>query len=435
MHRAARFLVLPFLCMAASASAQTITLKVDPANAGIFTVSNANVWTLMGTGTAKLKLKKESTNTVWIIAEGYDTLMVPFPAGKQYPKEGVLVRLDTMLVKVTALPYDAGIYVNGEQKATRYASVKVPRGQATTVEIRKPGFAPISRTYRFDTGAQKPPVEEHFELKDRMVRLFTSPQGEATFKADGNIISTGEQANVVIPKEGCVTVTAEKEGFAPKDARYCDRPGAVFGADETIQFTDRLISLTTNPSNASIKLGDRTVAQGIYNLLVPKSSCSTVVFTAPSYATQRRQFCESDNPPARVNVDLPFDEAFTSSVHSDQANVNFTIEVGAKVTSDGAWRTISQVVLSKFDVLEITDKETGYMRTAWEVTKFNHSIVRTRVIVKLGDTAPLKYIVKVASEHSDDETATVKDDEKFQEWDRLLNSYKDLINELQARLR
>ncbi len=61
--------------------------------------------------------------------------------------------------------------------------------------------------------------------------------------------------------------------------------------------------------------------------------------------------------------------------------------------------------------------------------------MRTRVIVKLGDTEPLKYIVKISSEHSDEPGVTVKDAEKFGEWDRLLNTYKDIINELQARLR
>jgi hypothetical protein len=55
--------------------------------------------------------------------------------------------------------------------------------------------------------------------------------------------------------------------------------------------------------------------------------------------------------------------------------------------------------------------------------------------VKLGDTSPLKYIVKIASEQSGFAKTSVKDDDAFEEWDRILNSYKDIINELQARLR
>ena len=428
--------MLPALVLAASSSAlaQTVTITTDPANAGVYVISDAGVWTPIGTGSAKLKLRKESTNRVFVTAEGYDTVSQAFEAGQKYPKAGVLIRLDTLLVKVTALPYDAGIYVNGDLKGTRFASVKVPRGQATTLEIKKPGYKTLSRVYRFETGVEKPPTADRFELKQRMVRVTTVPEG-ATFKVDDNILTTGAEAEVVVPPDECVTVTAEKDGFSPKSARYCDRPGSSFGPDETIRFTDRLVNLSVTPASANIKLGDRTVAQGIYSLLIAQGGCATVVMQAKSYATMKRQFCDSDNPPAQVSIDLPFDESYNSSVQSDQANVNFTIEVNPKLSADQAWRIVSQVVLGKFDVLEITDKETGYMRTAWEVTKFNHSIVRTRVIVKLGDETPLKYVVKVNSEHSDDESATVKDDEKFQEWDRVLNSYKDLISEMQGRLR
>ena len=129
------------------------------------------------------------------------------------------------------------------------------------------------------------------------------------------------------------------------------------------------------------------------------------------------------------------DEAFEASEKSDQANVNFTIEVNAAKTPDDAWKLISQIVLGKFDVLEITDKDTGYMRTSWVVTNFSDNTVRTRVIVKLGDTAPLKYVVKLVSEQSGEPRTSVKDDEKFGEWDRLLKGYKDIITEMQARLR
>ena len=427
--------VLAALLVAAPClDAQTITIATNPSSARIQTISDAGVWQVLGTGTAKFKLKKENANRVWVVAEGYDTLAYDFEAGKKYPKEGVVLTMNTRLVNVTALPYDAGIYENGELKARRLYHVKVPKGQPVTIEVRKEGFKPETRTYRWDALTDVTPVTDRFELKDRMVRVFSQPEG-ATFKVDGAVIASGKEANVVVPQNECVTVVAEKEGWNAENTRLCFRGTQVPPVEEAITFKDRMIAITTTPASATIKLGDRNVGQGSYNLLVPSRSCASVVITAAGYAGTKREYCDVDNPPSRVQVDLPADEAYSSSVQSDQANVNFTIEVGGAKTADQAWRTISQVVLGKFDVLEITDKETGYMRTSWEVTKFNHSIVRTRVIVKLGNSTPLKYIVKVASEHSDDENATVKDDEKFQEWDRLLNSYKDLVNELQARLR
>lgn len=91
--------------------------------------------------------------------------------------------------------------------------------------------------------------------------------------------------------------------------------------------------------------------------------------------------------------------------------------------------------MSEFDVLEVTDKETGYIRTAWEVQSFNgESTIRTRVIVKMADSNPLKYMIKIASERAD-KVVSVKDDQEFEEWNRILKRYQYIIEEAQARLK
>lgn len=414
-------------------SAQTITISSDPAGANFYMISEAGVWTLLGTGSAKFKLNKKLTNRVWVVLEGYDTATTDFPTGKKYPKE-VTIPLANRLVKVTALPYDAVIYANGERKGSQYASVGVPRGQTVTLEVRKAGFKTETRTYRHEPGREMPPTTERIELKDRLVVVNSAPDG-AIIKVDGATLGHGT-VDVVVPFDKCVSVVAELESYSPQQTRFCNKEGLpVPKTSETIPLKDRMVALTASPANAEIRVSDRVVGTGSYNVVIPRNGCTTVEITASSYGKKRRQYCDAADLIPTENIDLPFDEAYTSSIASDQANVNFTIEVGGGKTADQAWRTISQIVLSSFDVLEITDKETGYMRTAWEVTKFRNSIVRTRVIVKLGDSAPLKYVVKIASEHSNEDGVTVKDDEKFREWDRILNSYKDIINELQARLR
>ena len=428
------------LCMAVAigivtttANAQTITFTVDPAAASLYTMSEAGVWTLLGTGGAKFKLKKESNNRLWLVAEGYDTTTFDFPTEKKWPKTLALA-LTTRLVKIAALPYDAAIYANGELKGSQAVSIPVPKGQAVTVEIRKPGFKTESRTYRFEPGGETPPPSERFELKDRLVVVQPVPD-RANVVVDGAVIGRGT-TDVVVPFDKCVAVTVEAEGFKPEEARYCNKAGLQAPRiSEPVTLKDRMVALSTMPANADIRVRDKVVGRGSYNLVVPAGGCISADVTAPSYARRRQDFCDGPELPAQTTIELPFDDAYKASVQTDQANVNFTVEVGKSKTPDQAWRIVSQVVLSSFDVLENSDKETGYLRTAWEVTKFPTSIVRTRVIVKLGDTEPLKYIVKISSEHSDEPGVTVKDDEKFGEWDRLLNTYKDIINELQARLR
>jgi hypothetical protein len=117
------------------------------------------------------------------------------------------------------------------------------------------------------------------------------------------------------------------------------------------------------------------------------------------------------------------------------ANVNVTLEVKKGLDELNAWKLISSIVMAEFDVLEITDKETGYIRSAWQVQSFNgESTIRTRIIVKMGDSNPLKYVIKIASERADG-VVSVKDDQDFEEWNRILKRYQYIIGEAQARLK
>jgi hypothetical protein len=44
-------------------------------------------------------------------------------------------------------------------------------------------------------------------------------------------------------------------------------------------------------------------------------------------------------------------------------------------------------------------------------------------------------VVKIVSERNKDGIYSLTEDEAFVSWDRLLNSYKDVISEMQARLK
>lgn len=132
-------------------------------------------------------------------------------------------------------------------------------------------------------------------------------------------------------------------------------------------------------------------------------------------------------------LNMVVDESWNASTTSDHANRD--VEIKTSKTEDEAWRLISEIVTSTFDVIETSDKAAGYMRTSWVVQNFNQNTVRTRVIIKSAGTEPLKYKIKIVSEDSGLPQTSVKDDEKFKTWDRILKKYSGLIEELQTRLR
>jgi hypothetical protein len=440
-HRVAAIALL--LCaFAAPISAQSFTLVTQPAGAKIFGLDAAGNRVQLGIGSAKVKLEKNAANRFWISADGFATLDTVFVRDIKYEKS-VTIALVNRVVKVTALPYDAQIRVNGEPRGTSTADVVVPPNVPVTVEVSKGGYKPEKKVYHNESGAELP-LTERFELKDRLVnvqpKLPRNIQAGGTPPAvsvDGTEVGTGN-VDVVVPFDKCVTATVSLESYKPEPRTLCNKAGSQPPeAILPVALVDRLVQVTTSPQDAEIVVDNKVVGTGNFALIVRDRACVKVLVRLVSYANQRREYCNTDNMnlEATARVELGVDESYSSSVQTDQANVNFTIEVGADRTPEQAWQTISQVVLGAFDVLEITDKDTGYLRTSWEVSKFSNAVIRTRVIVKLGSSSPLKYVVKIASERADDPNASVKDDELFSEWTRVLKTYKDIINEMQARLR
>ena len=92
-------------------------------------------------------------------------------------------------------------------------------------------------------------------------------------------------------------------------------------------------------------------------------------------------------------------------------------------------------MLSYIDVIEMTDKETGYLRTAWSLKTFRQNTVRTRMIIKETSAEPLMFKIKLVSEASGIPLTSVKSDELYKEWDRVLRSYSNVIEEFQARVK
>ncbi len=419
------------------AVAQTINLTVDPPAAKIYKIERTGIRTLLGTGLARFKVEKNDPNQLVFEADGFETLTKAFPKGQDYPKD-LKITLANRLVKVSALPFDAQILVNGKAVGTQSADVVVPPDVPTTVEVKKPGFRPLTRSYRNAAGADIPPVTDHFELKDRQV-LVTARPSDARILVDGTPVGDRGAADVVVPFDKCVTARASLLGYKPEEHQFCNKEQSdqPIPLSESLELRDRQVNLHATPTLAKISVDGQVVASGDFQLTVPQGQCVEVIAAADGYVQQQKQYCNKVNmpdPPPEEHLALPLDEAYSSAVQSDQANVNFTIEVNSNKTESQAWSTISQVILSKFDVLEITDKATGYLRTAWQVAYYPNSTVRTRVIIKLGSDQPLKYVAKIATEHANGHQ-DVKNDQAFKEWNWINNSYKDIINELQARLR
>lgn len=428
------------LASAPTLGAQTLELTASPAAATIYRLKELDrSLERIGVGAAKLKLEKNESNTVVVRLEGFKEVRRSFPKGPDYKDKRITLFLNRRVVEVSSLPFDATIYVNGVPNGQRQADVEVEEGSSATVELRKPGYATVRRVYQWDKGSTQYPVStDKLELLDRRVAVTAALPGAELFTGDTKL---GDGvADVVVPNGGCTTIRVQKAGWTPTERQYCNKEGFPPPpmADQ-VALAGRVVAVNA-PQGARVFVNNRQAGTGAVNVKIPDGGCVTVRVEQAGFMPWQEPYCVQDNapsPPLEASVQLAADESYGASVASDQANVNITVEVSAKLAEEQAWKLVSSIVLSAFDVLENSDSQTGYLRTAWQVRTWKETgrVVRTRVIVKRQGDSPLRYAIKIDSEQNRDPLKSARDDENFEAWDRLLNSYKDLISEMQARLK
>lgn len=197
------------------------------------------------------------------------------------------------------------------------------------------------------------------------------------------------------------------------------------------------IELGASEKDADIYINGKLVGKGSTVVTVPKDDCVTVIVKKTAYLTERIEFCNKKNmtsPPKTYYVEMQRDDSFDASIQTDIANIDIELKCN-NLEKDKAWKLINQIVLTYIDVIEMTDKETGYLRTAWSLKAFRQNTVRTRIIIKESSSDPLVFKVKLISESSGLSMTSVKSDELYKEWDRVLRSYSNVIGEFQARIK
>lgn len=197
----------------------------------------------------------------------------------------------------------------------------------------------------------------------------------------------------------------------------------------------KVVKMGVSEPDAKIFLDGKLMGSGQIDVVILSNTCVNIRIEKVGFLTEHITFCYKSNfapPPKTYYVEMKKDDAYDATEATDMANID--IEIKTNKPENDAWKLISQIITSYFDVIEVTDRNTGYLRTSWVVQTFKQNTIRTRMIVKLGNSDPLSYKIKLISEQSGQPQTSVKSDELFKEWDRVLRRYKEVINEVQGRL-
>ncbi len=196
--------------------------------------------------------------------------------------------------------------------------------------------------------------------------------------------------------------------------------------------------IVVNYSDAKIIVDNNQVALGSTELRIKRNTCLNVDIVKDGFKTVHLDLCNKimmPDPLPLYKIELKEDDMLVNSVSSEKANIDFTIPISSKYNEQSAWKALSMIVTSYFDVIEISDKDSGYLRTAWTMSRFSEKKSRTRVIIKLANLEPLTYKIKICSELSSDVSShQVSSDDGFNEWSRIPKKFEPLIEELQTRL-
>lgn len=195
------------------------------------------------------------------------------------------------------------------------------------------------------------------------------------------------------------------------------------------------VLISASEQDAEIFSNGQKVGTGTATVVVPKNGKTFVEVKKVGFLTESHTFYKQKGmakPPKTYHFILKEDDSFTSSIVNNHANTDFSVTISDNISEDDVWRTAVSIVTDYFDVLEVSDKETSYLRTAWQAQSFTAKTVRTRVVLKSGGPGVIK--IKLISEYSDKSGTSIRSDEEFKEWDRVLRRYNSLISDFQTRL-
>ncbi len=196
---------------------------------------------------------------------------------------------------------------------------------------------------------------------------------------------------------------------------------------------DAKIKVTCNEPDAAITVNGRAAGNGAVDVKVLANSCVKVSAKKEGKYAKSVEYCNNGlaKIPKTYFVQLEDDAAFSASTKTDIANVD--INVRLKKSQAESWKLVNSLILQYVDAIEVSDKDNFYLRTAWVATSFPSGLIRTRIVVKMnGDD---QFSIKIISEHAKDgEQPGVKDDEKFEPWDRVLKKYANIVEELNNRM-
>ena len=200
----------------------------------------------------------------------------------------------------------------------------------------------------------------------------------------------------------------------------------------------KTIMVTCPQSGASIEVEGEYLASQRGEVKVKRVGSKDIKITAPHYLPRAFSINAKSEDTIKVCLELLEakeepktikDDSWDASVPaSDIANKRVRIVATSSKTDDEIWYTLIRYSSDYFDDFSINDKNVGWARTTWVTRSFSTIKVRTRLEIKRNPSDKKEFTICLFSQYSNQ--LNCREDECFDDWDRVLKSYLDLPSSL-----
>ena len=208
---------------------------------------------------------------------------------------------------ITAEPVDAEIYEitstgGAIRKGIGSITVRLEKDKPVTYEVRKPGFVSIKKSFQREKNGE-PAVK--MVLLERSVLLNASPS-DASIYLNGAEIGKTPQV-ITIPNSINVTVDVKKPGFVSQTKTLYNKQGEpVPELSYLFKLEDRVVSVKTDPQDASIIVDGKKKGEGNAQIIIPKDKCVVVRVEKQSYISSEVTYCNKEmEEPLKFTYEIP----------------------------------------------------------------------------------------------------------------------------------
>jgi len=228
---------------------------------------------------------------------------------------------------VTTSPADADIFNLSSGMPLKIGNgtitIKLEKEKPVTLEARKSGFVPVQKVFLRKKDGDP---NETIELIDRVIQINASPADAAIYV--NNVDRGRTPQSIVIHKGESISVDVKKPGFVTQSKTYYNNAGQEAPELSSLyKLEDRLISIRTNPQDATVYVDDKKKGEGSVQVIIPKEKCVLVRVEKSGYISNEVQYCNKE-----TEVVPPFSDEIKLKDRKVQINV---MPEDAKIFVDG----------------------------------------------------------------------------------------------------